>query len=288
MAQVPMAANRVATEPYAEVQKGLTSLARIYLPKDFYYTSIQLNLNYAAALHTDNNNMGKSYIIGMGNYTGGQLYVETRGTLDIKHKFTAFNGLLPHMTVNIHGAANLDEERGSFEWKDRWSAVFFCNSVASKLHLPEHKEDLEELQRAGYNTPPPGHFDDIGGDVNKKAVRRELGTPKQMLEKAKKSIVAQGGDPCGSAPDVRLKGPQQTVFRFKASPKPASSSASASALAPTASSGSARAKKRKDTSKPLAAKKQKKQSALSAFFKPMQSAKSEPAIQEVKQAIFVD
>lgn len=92
--------------------------ARQYLPKDFFYTSIQLNLNYAAvsinqnqshypagtcsvlgasilmimrailmtshrgkALHTDNNNMGKSFIMGIGNYSGGQLYVETRGNV---------------------------------------------------------------------------------------------------------------------------------------------------------------------------------------------------------------
>ena len=74
-----MAANRIATEPYKAAEQYLTSLASRYLPADFYYTSIQLNLNYAAALHTDNNNMGKSFILGLGDYTGGELYVETRG-----------------------------------------------------------------------------------------------------------------------------------------------------------------------------------------------------------------
>jgi len=32
---------------------------------------------YTAALHTDNNNLGESYILGLGEYTGGELYVRT-------------------------------------------------------------------------------------------------------------------------------------------------------------------------------------------------------------------
>eukprot|EP00729_Bicosta_minor_P002860 gene2860-15980_t len=201
-AQVPMVANRVATAPYKQAELYLTGMARQYLPKDFFYTSIQLNLNYAVALHTDNNNMGKSFIMGIGNYSGGQLYVETRGTLDIRDKFVAFNGLLPHMTVNIHGAEDTHActtGKGSkrFVWNDRWSAVFFCNSVASKLHNPEYAEHLQALKAAGYNTPPPSHFDvAAGGDVNRKSVRREMGTPAKMLETAKAGIVAGGGDPC--------------------------------------------------------------------------------------------
>lgn len=91
------------------------------------------------------------------------------------------------MTVNIHGADVKDassntsaSSRGGgggsggggagsayqlggggsggtkYVWNDRWSAVFFCNSVASKLHDPAFAEHLEELQTAGYNVPPSG------------------------------------------------------------------------------------------------------------------------------------
>jgi hypothetical protein len=118
--------------------------------------SIQLNLNYAAALQIDSNNRGHSFIIGLGDYTGGKLFVQDE-VLDIRHSFVGFNGLLPHMTVEIPGILNaraylniynlycvskvygthmpllLPSFRGvtfpatgperDFKWNDRWSAV---------------------------------------------------------------------------------------------------------------------------------------------------------------------
>jgi len=41
----------------------------------FKYTTLQLNRNYPAKLHVDRNNHGPSYIIGLGNYTGGELWI---------------------------------------------------------------------------------------------------------------------------------------------------------------------------------------------------------------------
>jgi hypothetical protein len=32
--------------------------------QDFYFTSIQLNMDYASAMHIDKNNLGPSYITG--------------------------------------------------------------------------------------------------------------------------------------------------------------------------------------------------------------------------------
>jgi len=43
--------------------------------------AILMTSHRGKALHTDNNNMGKSFIMGIGNYSGGQLYVETRGNV---------------------------------------------------------------------------------------------------------------------------------------------------------------------------------------------------------------
>jgi len=48
----------------------LVRYALRYLPKNFYFTSIQINFNYASILHVDSNNLGPSYIIGLGNFTG--------------------------------------------------------------------------------------------------------------------------------------------------------------------------------------------------------------------------
>ena len=39
------------------------------------FTSICLNVNYAANLHVDKNNYDFSYIVGLGEYTGGQLFI---------------------------------------------------------------------------------------------------------------------------------------------------------------------------------------------------------------------
>eukprot|EP00445_Apocalathium_hangoei_P018342 CAMPEP_0203891616 /NCGR_PEP_ID=MMETSP0359-20131031/34880_1 /ASSEMBLY_ACC=CAM_ASM_000338 /TAXON_ID=268821 /ORGANISM="Scrippsiella Hangoei, Strain SHTV-5" /LENGTH=526 /DNA_ID=CAMNT_0050813431 /DNA_START=101 /DNA_END=1681 /DNA_ORIENTATION=+ len=42
---------------------------------NFAFTSIQVNVNYAARPHVDRNNLGHSQIIGLGDYTGGELWV---------------------------------------------------------------------------------------------------------------------------------------------------------------------------------------------------------------------
>ena len=52
---------------------GLAALlcehASASLPADFTYTTIQLNMNYAAKLHAYTNNRGPSFITGLGDYT---------------------------------------------------------------------------------------------------------------------------------------------------------------------------------------------------------------------------
>ncbi len=63
---------------------------------DFNYTTIQYNKNHKCAKHKDKNNVGDSYIIGFGDYTGGELIVyDDSGNptyVDIKNKFYKFNG----------------------------------------------------------------------------------------------------------------------------------------------------------------------------------------------------
>jgi hypothetical protein len=54
--------------------------------EQFTFTSIQVNKNYASALHVDRNNKGPSLIIGLGNYQGGQLWTYDQGPLDVKNK----------------------------------------------------------------------------------------------------------------------------------------------------------------------------------------------------------
>ena len=69
-----------------------------YSPEpDFKWTTIQYNSNQVSAKHKDKNNIGESYIIGLGDYEGGLLKVwhnedEEPEYIDIKNKFYKFNG----------------------------------------------------------------------------------------------------------------------------------------------------------------------------------------------------
>jgi len=68
------------------------------LISDFKFSSIQFNKNYKMKKHIDKNNVGKSYIIGLGDYEGGELLIYFDGKdnpptkIDIKNKFYTFDG----------------------------------------------------------------------------------------------------------------------------------------------------------------------------------------------------
>ena len=66
---------------------------------DFKFTSIQVNKNYLSALHVDKNNLGPSYIVGVGDYTEGGLFVKDQGEVDCKHRWCEFDGNMPHQTL---------------------------------------------------------------------------------------------------------------------------------------------------------------------------------------------
>ena len=51
------------------------------LPSGFHFTSIQLNKNYLSAMHVDKGNAGPSYIVGLGNFEGGNPPPQTRPRL---------------------------------------------------------------------------------------------------------------------------------------------------------------------------------------------------------------
>jgi hypothetical protein len=71
-------------------------LARFMRAADpsFTFTSIQVNKDYESAMHLDKNNLGPSYIIGLGDYSGGRLWGLEFGTLDIKKNWVQFDGNL--------------------------------------------------------------------------------------------------------------------------------------------------------------------------------------------------
>ena len=83
---------------------------------DFFFTSVQINQNHRCCKHIDSFNMGVSYIIGIGNYTGGELRIYNRDNsyedIDIRNKWYCFNGSKKyHETLPFTG--------------DRYSLVYY-------------------------------------------------------------------------------------------------------------------------------------------------------------------
>ena len=103
------------TEKYKELLEQSKELMKSYDPT-FECTTIQYNKNYKISKHIDANNVGESYILGCGNYIGGELIVYDENDkptyIDINHKFYKFNGSkYYHETADFIG--------------DRISLVFF-------------------------------------------------------------------------------------------------------------------------------------------------------------------
>ena len=47
---------------------------------------VQVNKNYASALHVDKNNRGPSLIVALGDFEGGELWTYDQGPLVVKNK----------------------------------------------------------------------------------------------------------------------------------------------------------------------------------------------------------
>ena len=100
---------------YPEVFNALKSIAFKVNP-DFKYNSITINKNVEALPHRDKNNNSTSMIIGLGDFVGGGLYVETEDNQfklhDIKYNPIYFNGFKKtHYTEKFTG--------------DRFSIIFY-------------------------------------------------------------------------------------------------------------------------------------------------------------------
>lgn len=79
---------------------------------EFEYTTIQVNKNIQSLPHFDRNNVGPSFIIALGNFTGGELVIE--GTSYDVRKGLFFNGLDGHWVKPFTGT--------------RYSLVFFTHT----------------------------------------------------------------------------------------------------------------------------------------------------------------
>ena len=92
---------------YPQLKGILQELVNIHCPVPFTVDQSQINKNWWSPPHKDSGNVGKSWIIGFGDYDGGNTVVEfPEGDeeFDIKHNFTTFNGsLYTHWTTPFFG-----------------------------------------------------------------------------------------------------------------------------------------------------------------------------------------
>ena len=97
---------------------------------DFKFTSIQVNKNYLSALHVDSNNMGPSFIVGLGNYVGGTVWQQGSGACDCKNNFVDMDGNVPHATLPFAGT--------------RYTLVYFSHQSWKKVSM--HCETIWWMQ----------------------------------------------------------------------------------------------------------------------------------------------
>jgi hypothetical protein len=99
-------------QKFPQLYEAIRNLIKLWKP-DFEFTTIQVNKNFACSPHIDKNNVGQSYIIGFGNYTGGELVVEGK-FFNIKNRWKKFDGNKGHWVEPFEGT--------------RYSLVFFTHT----------------------------------------------------------------------------------------------------------------------------------------------------------------
>ena len=97
---------------FKELYKALQRLISECKP-NFTYTTIQVNKNVMCNPHVDKNNVGPSYVIAFGDFTGGDLVIEG-DSYCIKNKFKKFDGRKGHWITPFKGT--------------RYSIVYFTHT----------------------------------------------------------------------------------------------------------------------------------------------------------------
>lgn len=76
---------------FPELYESL-KLLLLHIDPSFEYSTITINKNVQCTPHRDDLNQGETWIVGLSDYTCGELFVEGVGNVDIKEKPFKFNG----------------------------------------------------------------------------------------------------------------------------------------------------------------------------------------------------
>lgn len=101
------------TKKYNELFQTLKEFIKEVDP-NFNFTTIQVNKNVLCKPHVDSNNIGPSYIIGLGDYEGGRFIDDQNQYYDIKNKWLLFDGRKIHYNEEFTG--------------NRYSIVYFTHN----------------------------------------------------------------------------------------------------------------------------------------------------------------
>jgi len=173
-----------------DAQSYCLDIAKKYVP-DFKYTSIQINKNFAGALHVDRGNVGPSMMLTVGkDMKGGNLYIHEAGTLKTQNKFIFFNGNVPHMTLPYSGT--------------RYSIVYFTHTAAKAVFY-KNPEDVKQIKKMGYNIPSKKAFKvlykNYKEDFSTTSASRLALARQHMPEKIQ--LVDKKRKPCGGNKDCQ-------------------------------------------------------------------------------------
>ena len=93
---------------YPDLYQSIMELGLYILPEDFEYNQVCLNKNVKCLPHFDGKNVGDSWIVSFGDFTGGELEIydehDNIELIDIKYNPYCFNGAkVKHGTAPFEG-----------------------------------------------------------------------------------------------------------------------------------------------------------------------------------------
>ena len=140
MQHVPCVRNKV----YPGLLRSCRALMRAIDPR-FRWNCVQVNKDQKTALHWDTHNQGPSYIVGLGDYAGGDLtlhYSDRDVDADIRGRALRFDGRVPHSTRPFR--------------RHRYTLVFFQISIKPSPAAVMESPLAGPVPSCG-SVPPPGY-----------------------------------------------------------------------------------------------------------------------------------
>jgi len=119
---------------HPELLNILQEFCNFYCDEEIIVDQIQINRNWCSPAHKDAGNVGESYIVGLGDYKGGETVVEYSEDhikeYNIKNTFTKFNGSkYLHYTNTFTGT--------------RYSLVFYQHKISSAIDIDDERNRPE-------------------------------------------------------------------------------------------------------------------------------------------------